>query len=72
MPLYRLLKKADQFTWMTKAQEAFEKLKAFLAMTPTLVSPEKGEPLLYIVTTTQVVNAVLVVEQEESGHSHKI
>ena len=43
MPLYRLLKKADQFTWMTKAQEAFEKLKAFLATTLTLVSPEKGE-----------------------------
>ena len=73
MPLYRLLKKADQFTWTTEPQEAFEKLKAFLAMTPTLVSPEKGEPLLlYIVTTTQVVNAVLVVKQEESGHSHKI
>jgi hypothetical protein len=54
-------------------QEAFEKLKAFLATTLTLVSPEKGEPLLlYIATTTQVVRAVLVIEQKESGHSHKI
>ena len=73
MPLYRLLKKANQFTWMTKVQEAFEKLKAFLATTPTLVSHEKGEPLLlYMATTTQVVSVALVIEREESEHSHKI
>ena len=42
MPLYRLLKKADQFTWTTKAQEAFEKLKAFLAMTPRWYRPRMG------------------------------
>ena len=58
---------------MTEAQEAFKKLKTFLAMIPTLVSPKKGELLLlYIITTTQVVSAALVVEREESGHSHKI
>ena len=58
---------------MTKAQEAFKKLKAFLATTPTLVSPDKGEPLLlYIAATTQVVSVALIIEREESGHSHKI
>ena len=58
---------------MTEAQEVFKKLKAFLAITPMLVSPEKGEPLLlYIVATTQVVSAALIVEREESGHSHMI
>ena len=63
MPLYRLLKKDNQFTWMTKVQEAFEKVKAFLATTPTLVSPKKGEPLLlYMATTTQVVSTALVIE----------
>jgi hypothetical protein len=73
MPLYRLLKKTDQFTWMAEAQEAFEKLKAFLAMAPTLVSPKRGEPLLlYITITTQVVSAVLVIERDEAKHSHKI
>jgi hypothetical protein len=41
-------------------------------MTPTLVSPEKGKPLLYITATTQVVSAALVIEREENGHSHKI
>jgi hypothetical protein len=37
------------------------------------VSPEKGEPLLlYIAATTQVVSAALIVEREESRHSHMI
>jgi hypothetical protein len=37
------------------------------------VSPEKGEPLLlYIVVTTQVVSATLVVERDKPGHSHKM
>ena len=58
---------------MAKAQEAFENFKAFLASTPTLVSLEKWEPLLlYITATTQVVSTALIIEQEESGHSHKI
>ena len=35
----QLLKKSDHFTWMDEAQEAFEKLKALLAMAPTLVAP---------------------------------
>jgi hypothetical protein len=44
--------------------EAFEKLKAFLEITPTLVSPKKGEPLLlYIATATLVVSVALVVER---------
>ena len=52
MPLYKLLKKTNQFTCTLEAQEAFERLKMFLAMAPTLVSPKKGEPLLvYIVAT---------------------
>jgi hypothetical protein len=50
----------------------FEKLKTFLATAPTLMSLKKGEPLLYIAATTQVVNAALVIEREESGYSHKI
>jgi len=42
-------------------------------MTPTLVSPEKGDPLLlYIPTTTQVVSAALIIEGGENRHSHKI
>jgi hypothetical protein len=54
-------------------QKAFEKLNAFLATTPTLVLPEKGELLhLYIAATTQVGSVALIVEREESRRSHKI
>ena len=38
MPLYKLLKKSDQFWWADKAQEAFDRLKSFLAAPLTLVS----------------------------------
>ena len=40
-----------------------DKVKELLMKAPILVSPIKGEPLLlYIVATTQVVSAALVVE----------
>jgi len=40
---------------------------------PILVPPTDGEPLLlYIASTTQVVSATLVVEQEEEGHALKV
>jgi hypothetical protein len=38
-----------------------------------LVPPIKREPLLlYIVATTQVVSAAMVVEREEAGHALKV
>ena len=38
-----------------------------------LVPPTNGEPLLlYIMATTQVVSAALVVEREEEGHTLKV
>ncbi|CAO2207897.1 unnamed protein product [Urochloa humidicola] len=73
LPLYRLLKKADRFRWTPEAQEALDKLKEALSKAPILVPPAPGEPLLlYIVATTQVVSAVLVVERQEEGHVHKV
>jgi hypothetical protein len=41
-----------------------------LSNSPILVPPTTGEPLLlYVVVTTQVVSAVLVVERAEEGHA---
>ena len=38
-----------------------------------LVSPTNGEALLlYIMATTQVVSAALVVKREEEGHALKV
>ena len=48
-------------------------VKQLLTKAPILVPPIEGEPLLlYIVATTQVVSAALVVEREEEGHTLKV
>jgi hypothetical protein len=45
LPLYRLLKKHERFSWTVEAQEALDKLKATLAHAPILTTPQDGEPL---------------------------
>jgi hypothetical protein len=70
LPLYRLLKKHERFSWTVEAQEALDKLKATLAHTPILTPPQDDEPLyLYVAATTQVVSAVIMVERMEEGHA---
>ena len=70
LPLYRLLRKTERFTWTPEAQEALDRLKASLPHAPILTPPIDGEPLyLYVAATTQVVNAVIVVERQEEGHA---
>jgi ribonuclease HI len=70
LPLYRLLKKHERFSWTAKAQEALDKLKASLTHAPILTPPQDCEPLyLYVAATTQVVSAVIVVERTEERHT---
>jgi ribonuclease HI len=70
LPLYRLLRKAERFTWTPEAEEALENLKALLTKAPILVPPTSGEALLiYVAATTQVVSAAVVVERREEGHA---
>jgi hypothetical protein len=70
LPLYRLLKKHEQFSWTVEAQEALDKLKASLASAPIHTPPKDSEPLyLYVAATTQVVSTVIVVEHTEEGHA---
>jgi hypothetical protein len=68
LPLYRLLKKHERFSWTVEAQEALDKLKATLAHALILMPPRGDEPLyLYVAATTQVVSVVIVVEHAEEG-----
>jgi hypothetical protein len=68
LPLYRLLRKAERFTWTPEAEEALGNLKALLTNAPILVPPAAGESLLiYVAATTQVVSATVVVERREEG-----
>jgi ribonuclease HI len=70
LPLYRLLRKAERFTWTPEAEEALGNLKALLTNAPSLVPPATGEALLiYVAATTQVVSATIVVERREEGHA---
>jgi ribonuclease HI len=70
LPLYRLLKKHERFSWTVEAQEALDKLKASLTHAPILTPPQDSEPLyLYVAATTQVVSAVILVERAEEGHA---
>jgi ribonuclease HI len=70
LPLYRLLRKAERFTWTPEAEEALRNLKALLTNAPILVPPAAGEALLiYVAATTQVVSAAIVVERQEEGHA---
>jgi ribonuclease HI len=70
LPLYRLLRKAERFTWTPEAEEALGNLKALLTNAPILVPPAEGESLLiYVAATTQVVSAAIVVERREEGHA---
>jgi hypothetical protein len=68
LPLYRLLRKTERFTWTPEAEEALGNLKALLTNAPILVPPAVGEALLiYVAATTQVVSAAIVVERQEEG-----
>jgi hypothetical protein len=73
LPLYKLMKKSDHFTWTPEAQEALDSLKNILKTPPILTAPTTEEPmLLYISVTTQVVSTAVVVEREEPGRSQKV
>jgi ribonuclease HI len=70
LPLYRLLRKTECFTWTPEAEEALGNLKALLTSAPILVPPAAGEALLiYVTATTQVVSVAIVVERREEGHA---
>ena len=73
LPLYKLLKRTNNFEWTDEAKAALEEIKTLLASNPILTAPGAGEPmLLYISATNQVVSAVLVIEPEEEGQKFRI
>jgi hypothetical protein len=64
LPFFKLLKKQGKFRWTHEAQEAFEDLKKYLTLPPTLVGPEPHENVqLYISATSNVVSTAIIVER---------
>ena len=73
LPFFKLLKKAGKFKWIEEADQAFEKLKAYLTSSPILTPLERwGNLMLYIAATAMVVSTTIVVEREEQGHAYKV
>jgi hypothetical protein len=70
---FKLLKKSGKFEWTEEANEAFEKLKAYLTSSRILTPPKKHEDMmLYITTTNKVVSAAIIIERKEDGHIYKV
>ena len=70
MPLYQMMKKADDFVW---SDAAFEDLKRQLAEPPVLAASVDREPLLlYVASNARVVSVAIVVERKEAGKEHPV
>jgi hypothetical protein len=46
LPLYRLMKKSDEFVWTDEVDAALKDLKRVLSTSPVLAAPEDQEPML--------------------------
>jgi hypothetical protein len=67
-PLYKLMKKLDEFICTDEADAALKDLKRVLSTAPVLAAPKDQEPILiYMVATNRVVSIVIVVERKEEA-----
>jgi hypothetical protein len=56
-----------------KTQKALDERKSFISKPLVLALPEPSETLLlYVMATTQVISAALVLEKEELEHVYKV
>ncbi|XP_075504408.1 uncharacterized protein LOC142541838 [Primulina tabacum] len=63
-PFFQILRKAQQFGWDEKCEQAFQDLKIHLAGLPVLVKPEPGEKLyVYLSAKEYAVSSVLIKEE---------
>ncbi|XP_051212016.1 uncharacterized protein [Lolium perenne] len=73
LPLYKLLKKADNFVWDETADKALQELKRILSSAPVLAAPTPSEPMfLYLATSNKVISIVIVVERQEEEHEYGV
>ncbi|GAU16859.1 hypothetical protein TSUD_368080 [Trifolium subterraneum] len=62
---FATLRKSESFTWSLECEEAFQKLKVFLASPPILTRPEQGKTLyLYLAVSEKALSSALVQEIE--------
>jgi len=62
-PYFQCLRRNSRFVWTAECEEAFLKLKEYLAAPPVLCKPQLGVPLrLYFVVTERAISSVLIQE----------
>ncbi|KAM5551791.1 hypothetical protein ABKV19_026575, partial [Rosa sericea] len=73
-PFSPLLKLQGQkeFVWEPKHQEAFDKIKAYLASPPVLIPPRAGFPLKLYVSAAEASIGSLLAQDDEEGVEHAI
>jgi len=65
-PYFQCLKRNNRFVWTKECEEAFLKLKEYLASLPVLCKPQVATPLrLYFAITERAISAVLVQDQDQ-------
>jgi len=65
-PYFQCLKRNNRFVWTKECEEAFVKLKEYLASPPILCKPQMATPLrLYFAITERTISAVLVQDQDQ-------
>jgi len=62
---FKFLKKNNRFAWTNECEEAFTKLKEYLASPPILGKPVSGIPIrLYFAITDQAISLVILQDQD--------
>jgi len=65
-PYFQCLKRNNRFVWTKECEEAFVKLKEYLASPPILCKPQAVTPLrLYFAITERAISVVLVQDQDQ-------
>lgn len=65
LPFFKTLRKEGQFDWTNECEEAFAKLKEYLASVPLLAKLNPGDELfIYLSVSDNVVSSALVKEGE--------
>jgi hypothetical protein len=73
LPLYKLMKKSNEFVWTNEADTALKDLKRVLSTAPVLAAPEDQDPmLLYMAATNRVVSIIIVVERKEEAQEYGV
>ncbi|XP_040361882.1 uncharacterized protein LOC121049261 [Rosa chinensis] len=62
----------NEFIWEPKHQEAFDKIKSYLASPPVLVPPRAGFVLKLYISAAEASNGSLLAQDDEEGIEHAI